>query len=187
LDLTIADPSNTTWLPGTGGLRIDSDTIINSTDSTAADALRDALISSNEITIDALVMPESADQSGPARIVTFSQDTSERFFALGHSGTRAIGRLRTTDGAVSNNGTPALETPDNTMTTSPMRIVYTREASGAERIYVDGVEVASGTRGGDFSNWTESYTLALANELTNNRDWLGTYYRIAIYDQAVNW
>ena len=35
--------------------------------------------------------------------------------------------------------------------------------------------------GGDFSNWDAGYRLALGNELTENRPWLGTLYWVAIF------
>ena len=40
--------------------------------------------------------------------------------------------------------------------------------------------------GGDFSNWNDSYLLALGNELTGDRPWLGEFQLVAIFDQALN-
>jgi hypothetical protein len=64
-------------------------------------------------------------------------------------------------------------------------VVYTRDASGAAKIYINGVQRASRTVGGDFSNWNGSYRLALANELTGDRPWLGELHRVVIYNQAL--
>ena len=54
------------------------------------------------------------------------------------------------------------------------------------RLYVNGDEVASSTIGGDLSNWSDTYRLALANELTENRPWLGNYHLAAVFEQALS-
>jgi hypothetical protein len=56
-------------------------------------------------------------------------------------------------------------------------VVCTRDASGVVRIYLDGVERASRAVG---------YRLALANELTGDRPWLGEFHLVAIYDRALS-
>ena len=65
-------------------------------------------------------------------------------------------------------------------------MVYTRNASGAARLYLDGVLITSATVGGNLSNWNTSYPLLLANELTGNRPWLGTLHLVAVYDSALD-
>ena len=53
-------------------------------------------------------------------------------------------------------------------------------------LYVKGVEQVSGTVGGDFSTWITSYRLALGNEFTNDRSWLGEFHLVAILDRALD-
>jgi hypothetical protein len=65
-------------------------------------------------------------------------------------------------------------------------VVYTRDASGVARIYLDGLEVTSGVVGGDLSNWDSTYQLLLTNELTGDRPWLGELHLVAIYDRALD-
>ena len=67
-----------------------------------------------------------------------------------------------------------------------VHVVYTRDASGEIRIYIDGVVVADGLVGGDFTNWDEGYRLVLANELAGDRAWLGEYHLVAIYNRALS-
>ena len=38
---------------------------------------------------------------------------------------------------------------------------------------------------GTLSNWSDSFPLVLANEVTGERPWLGTFYLVAIYDRAL--
>ena len=35
------------------------------------------------------------------------------------------------------------------------------------------------------SNWDRSYRFALANEMTQDRSWLGSFYKVAVYDRAL--
>lgn len=65
-------------------------------------------------------------------------------------------------------------------------IVYTRDSSGRATIYLDGKEVSSAEVSGDLSNWDASLRLALANELTKDRPWLGEIRQIAIYERVLN-
>ncbi|MEM6376591.1 MAG: LamG-like jellyroll fold domain-containing protein [Bacteroidota bacterium] len=180
-NLTIEDSDHVTWLSG-GGLMVQSSTIIKS--AGAATKIIDAVTASNEITMEVWVQPANTTQDGPARIMTISEDTGDRNATLGQDDDKIVARLRTED--VNNNGMPNTETASNMLSTSLLHIVYTRDASGQEYIYLNGVQIDSDTRTGSFSNWDDDYHLALANELTENRTWLGTYYMAAIYDKALS-
>ena len=179
LDLTLADPGAAEWVEG--GLSITSSTIVQS--AAAATKIIDACMASNEITIEAWIVPANTTQSGPARIVTLSASPSVRNFTLGQSSTAYDVRLRTTE--TSNNGIPSLPSPAGAATTELTHFVYTRAETGQRTIYVDNVEQASGSIGGDFSNWDTGYRFALANELTLDRTWLGEFRLVAIYDRAL--
>ncbi len=187
LNLTITNPANTTWIMG--GLTINAATIIQS--GAAATKVISACTTRNEITLEAWVRPASTTQGGGGtvpRIVTISTNTSNRDAALGQgNGTLTAiytGRVRTT--ATDNNGiTPSLDTPDGSLTTALTHVVYTRNAAGNAIFYLNNVQQASGTIGGNFSNWDAAYALALANEFTQDRPWLGEYHLVAIYNRAL--
>jgi hypothetical protein len=187
LNLTIANPANTTWIPG--GLRVDAATIIQS--GGAATKVINACMTLNEITLEAWVRPASTSQGGAGtvpRIVAISVDTANRNAALvqGDGTLTALysARVRTT--ATDNNGiTPSLASPDGTLTTALTHVIYTRGTAGNATLYINNVVQASGTIGGDFSNWNAAYALALANELTQDRPWLGEYHLVAIYNRAL--
>jgi hypothetical protein len=63
-------------------------------------------------------------------------------------------------------------------------VVYTRDATGKATIYLDGALVSTTNVAGNTSNWDEGYRLALANELTKDRPWLGELYRVGIYSRS---
>ncbi len=184
LDLTIADEGSVTWQDD--GLRIDSSTILSSTG--AATKLIEACSTSNEITIEAWVTPESLEQNGPARIVSLSADSTNRNFTLGQKyfappqGGQFEVRLRTTN--TNANGLPAVSTFAQTEN-GRRHVVYTRSASGVVRFYLDGEEVRKVTLTGTSSNWSQTMPLLLANELQGDKPWLGTFHLVGVYSRAL--
>lgn len=180
LDLKVSDTAAAEFADG--AFRVKEPTLIVS-DEPAAE-LVEACRGANALTIEAWVKPAALDQSGPARIVSLSKDTGSRNFTLGQTDTTYIVRLRTT--TTSDNGIPELVTSEGTLKTEPAHVVYVRDPSGIARLYVDGVEQATGPARGDLSNWDPTFHLALANEMTKDRTWLGEYHLVAIYSRALS-
>jgi hypothetical protein len=189
LDLTIEDPFNTRWING-GGLEVFDSTIIEA--AGPSPKLITNMQASQEFTIEAYVQPASTGQAGPARIVTYSEDNSDRNFALMQESDDYRSRIRSNNPTVDNNGFPEVAT-GNVTATALQHVVLTRSATGLVRIYVDGVieaEQQDTLPVGDFSNWDPNYVFALANERNfsdlNARDWRGIYYQVAVYDRALD-
>ena len=180
LNLRIMDSSAVQWLPD-GGLRINQPTILQT--PIKADRLIQACKISNEISIEAWIKPADLIQDGPTRIVSLSGSPYHRNFTLGQEAGEFQVRLRTT--TTSDNGIPAIETQSDTVKTSISHVVYTRDTLGVTSLYMDSSKIVDTTVGGDFSNWAENFQLLLANELTGERPWLGDYYRVAIFSQAL--
>ena len=61
----------------------------------------------------------------------------------------------------------------------------TRSSAGIRTLYVNGAPVGTNIVSGDFSNWDSGYGLALADEFSTGRAWLGDYYLVAIYNRAL--
>lgn len=179
LNLTVATPAAVSWNTN-GSLKINADTLIAS--STAATKVINALKASNAVTFEAWIQPGNTTQTGPARILTLSKDSRLRNFTLGQEEISYIGRLRTTK--TDTNGKPQISTPAGTLNTSLTHVVYSRNTSGAVKLFINGVKQQQTTIGGNFSNWDSTYRLALGNELNGGRPWLGTFHQLAIYDRA---
>lgn len=163
-ECTFNDPNAVTWLSG-GGLSIDTSTLIATPGP--ATKIIDAMQSTEAFRLEAWVKPANTTQSGPARIVTLSQNTSYRNVTLGQgvtTGDQWDVRFRTT--STNNNGTPSLTTAAGTLTTALTHVVYTRAATGETKIYLDGVLTAQGTAAGTVENWKNFFQLAFGNELT---------------------
>lgn len=178
-DLHIQDAGNVSWL-GSCGLSINQGTVIQS--AGAASKITSAIMATNEMTIEAWVTPANNTQAGPARIATLSSNTGNRNFTLGQDGNNYIARLRTSSGGTYN-GLPTVSS-NGALALQLQHVVYTRDASGNEKIFVDGIQTYSGVRSGNLGNWEASYRFAIGNELTQDRPWLGEVYLVAVYDRV---
>jgi hypothetical protein len=104
LDLRIPETGSVTWLDD--GLRTNRPVRMATQDP--ANRLAAAVRASNALTVEAWIRPAKEVQTGPARIVTFSQDHTTRNFTLGQENQTYEMRLRTT--ATSANGLPSVQT-----------------------------------------------------------------------------
>ena len=180
LDLKIENPKNVRRTKGT--LEVRGKTLIRS-DKPAAKVFN-AVRRSGEITIEVWVRPASAKQAGPARMVTLSGGSSERNFTLGQEGDKVDVRLRTTK--TSGNGIPSLNSPGRSLAPRLTHIVYTRNRGGRARLFLNGKQQAEKRVPGAMANWNGKYRLALANELSSDRPWLGTFHLVAIYSRDLS-
>ena len=179
VDLRIVNPQNVRRMKGS--LEIRKNTIIRS--DKVPSKILNAIKRSNEITIEAWVKPANLRQDGPARIVTLSKNSSERNITIGQEAGSLQARLRTT--RTSKNGMPAIST-GRSLSTRPTHIVYSRDRSGRTTVYLNGKRTKEQTVAGVMTNWDGSHHLALGNELSNDRPWLGTYYLVAIYNRDLS-
>jgi len=179
LNLRLRDGSAARWVPG--GLAIRSRATVGS--AGPATKIIEACRKTNEITIEAWIKPANTRQGGPARIVSLSHDPYKRNFTLGQERGNYNVRLRTT--RTGENGmNPSLSSKSG-VTDRLSHVVYTRNRSGKARVYVDGQVKGSGAITGDLGNWDGGFRLALANELTSDRPWLGELHLVAIYSRAL--
>ncbi len=181
LDLTIADPNAVSW--GNSYLSIDAPTIIDS--SGPATKLYDGVTASGALTLEAWVRPANSVQNGPARIVNYAVHSGSRNATLGQDGSNYVARVRTNETTV--NGTPDVATDGGVTAGALQHVVYTRDASGATRFYIDGVLVDEDSISGEInlSTWDSTFAFALVNEFTRDRPWLGDIYLAAMYDRAL--
>jgi hypothetical protein len=185
LDLKIENESGVKWT--SKGLLIGASTLVAST--APATKIVQACKASNEVSVEAWVRPGTLTPPGKdGRIVALSSDPMNQDFLLGQDELKGpirsyFMRLRTTTTDLV--GKPALATPENTTVPKLSHLVYTRSSTGVATLYVDGVDVARTTGGGALSNWNESYRLAVGNEISGDRPWLGEVHLVAVYSRAL--
>ena len=146
----------------------------------------EAVKRSGELTIEAWIRPHSLDQTGPARIVTISKDPNKRNFTVGQSDNRIEARFRTDQ--TSDNGTPATISPAGSLVSERKvtQITYCRDRAGKARLYIDGSLREERMVRGSIAGWSDDFRIALANEITGDRPWLGDLHLIAIYGRSLS-
>ena len=171
------------------GWLLRGDTLISS--KMPAQKISDEVSNTNAFSIEAWVRPASANQTGPARIVSMSASRDAYNFALaqgnGGSGGRYVVRVRT---ATTTDEPPNIATEQSVATTEWTHLVFTRAADETVTLYVDGEARSLSENGntpnlpGALDNWASTYTLNLGDEIASGpgeRDWRGEYALVAIY------
>jgi len=179
-DLLINGTNGVEWVEH--GLDIQSSADITSNSNSIK--IYDSCVKSSEISIEAWIKPSSINQSGPSRILTFSENSSNRNFTIGQELDRYVLRLRTTE--TNNNGLPEFYSGYNIVDTNLTHIVFTRNSKGKAVIYVNGEKNSETDIPGSFSSWSSNYLLKLANEFESERPWFGTFYQLSIFSRALD-
>jgi hypothetical protein len=136
----------------------------------------------NQLTIEAVITISKMDQSGPARIISFSKDAARRNFTLGQEGKHIVIRLRTPHTGL--NGLNPQISACQITPNKPMHIVVSYYP-GNLYCYLNGEVVYQGSEVlGDFSNW-ESCSLIFGDEYSGERNWMGKIRNIAVYNRFV--
>jgi ferric-dicitrate binding protein FerR (iron transport regulator) len=163
------------------GLQLEGNPMLRS--ESPATRIFDACRKTQELTLEAWVVPAKAELPFEGAILSLSTDVQDRNFALSQNTSAYDGavRLSTTDGG----GRPVLTTGKGAAETKLTHVVFTRDASGRERLYVNGVERTMRTRTGNFSSWSDKFHLFAANESFEERPWSGTLRLAAVYSQAL--
>jgi hypothetical protein len=144
-----------------------------------------AIQEAGEITVEVDLSTAGVNQTGPARIFSYSQGTSLRNFTLGQQDGALSFRLRTTETDL-NGADPHLEVPSVFRPGKRQHLVVTY-GNGPQRVYVDGKIAAESERvSGGFANWDEDSYLTVGNERTPNRPWRGVIYHAAVYARALS-
>jgi hypothetical protein len=139
---------------------------------------------SNELTIEATLLPRSVELAGPARIIALSAGVGRANFMLGQEGDRLVFRLRApetgTDGSA---GGSQVELARLAPGSRIHAIVSYR--NGELACYIDGVAqpIRQAIRGG-FESW-DVFDLHFGDEPAHNRTWDGEIDGVAIYNRFV--
>lgn len=146
--------------------------------------LYDRLLTGTGFSLEVWVAAQNEVQSGPARIVSYSLNTSQRNFTLGQAQKKLVMRLRTTE--TDPNGVKPCMVLDHVFSSAdPQHIVVTYDFF-VQSVYTNGKRQArEEIPGGGFTNWDPSYYLVLGNEATGDRPWLGKILYVAIYNRVL--
>lgn len=165
-------PNGAELLPD-GGVRFESPGIARTGDPPA---WLPAAIEDNRLKLSLSVRTASSQQGGPARVLTISGGPYHRDLTVAQSGDHLILRVRTPD--TSGNGTidgrPLVRVANVFQTTKWVDIAISIEPRQIA-IAIDGrLRALEGLPARSLQEWSVSYPLALGNELSGNRPWLGS-------------
>lgn len=148
-----------------------------------ADRLLRQCQQSNSLTLEAIVTPRTITQTGPARIISFSESAASRNFTLGQSGDTLVLRLRTP--ATGSNGAHPEVPLCRIEAGKPLHLVVTYRPDEL-CAYVNGRSQTLKERvTGDFSNWSAQHLL-FGHEATRDRNWDGDLQGVALYARFVS-
>ena len=165
-----------------GRLEIKNGTLIKS-DGPAA-KINKSVRRRSAFTMEAWLTPAKLDQKGPARILTISGNSSNRNVTLGQEGDQIVVRFRSTK--TSSNGLPSLDSRKKSLRTERTHVAYVWNPRGEAQLYLNGKREAKKMIGGKASNWDEAYRLAMGDEVSGGRPWLGSYHLVAVYGKALS-
>lgn len=177
LDLTIQVNDQTQWT--TGGLAVTGPSLLF---SQAASKIVSACKMTNEVTVETWIKPITSTNGTIQRITGISVQVANPVVTISAQNDTYLFRIRTSG---------QLTDGDNDIFTSGVlklarqHVVMTRSANGIQRGYVDGVlATAEHPTVGDLSSWTD-LAIAVANEHTVDRPWLGELQLVAYYGRAL--
>lgn len=135
----------------------------------------------NQITIEAAITTGRAEQSGPARMISFSSNTSTANFILGQDRDRLVFELNTKFSGTNHKTSFQL---GRSPAAKLVHLVLT-VADGKLHCYMDGQAVTLIEKAlGDFSGWTEQQ-LIFGADAGGKNNWRGKLEGIAIFDRAL--
>jgi parallel beta-helix repeat protein len=184
LDLNIVDPAAVRPIPG--GIELIGDAVITSGEST--DKLARAVSLTQAFSLEAWAAPARTFQPGPAFIAAYATSPFACNFRLTQGTDDGLtdvfdAALRTTTSNV--NGAPTLTSPAQRVSTALTHIVFSRDAAGLARLYLDGEIVAQGDRLGDFNNWNPDYRFVVGNDHWGTSPWHGVLHHLAVYNSPL--
>ena len=188
-NLAITQPNNVAWLAGQG-LEWRGDGAARS--PAPLPKLQSCCSPASTFSLELWLKPSASFQSDEAVLVAYGAGATNQNFTLSQVGpsatqpaTRFQMRLRAGSGTDAT-GRPVLLSPAVNAAEGLLHLVYVREAGGSEALYIDGRQVVSGARNGDFSTWTASAFLSLGALDTLQLPWRGSLYLLAFYGRALS-
>jgi VanZ family protein len=180
-DFGFLHKNNVKWARDADGVIFDAGQIMSTAPSKS---LLNKILSGKGLSIELWVSSQIDNQSGPARIITYSADMLERNFTVGQEKNGLVVRLRTmyTD----DNGLyPHVEVPGVFTSKEIQHIVITYDFKGLS-IFINGtLQLREPAPVGGLDNWDPSYHLVFGNEATGNRPWIGRIFYAAIYNRPI--
>ncbi len=138
------------------------------------------------------IKPSEPFATSNSRVVSLSMNDAQVGFVLDQEYTENVNvkslgysvRMQTT--STDEWGYPAIIPSSRLNHLNLQHVAYVRDTTGNEVLYVNGKIVAEGFRPSDQKIWKNNFYLRLGNENDQAHPWEGTFYSMAIYNQALS-
>jgi hypothetical protein len=181
-DITFPKKNGFLWLNKSQGIEFIENGQVFSNDSTRS--LCRKLIAGSGITVEVWAATNDLDQSGPARIISYSLNPEQRNFTLGQQNSSLIFRLRTTETDL--NGVFPFNEVRGVFDTKDIKHIVVTYDFNQQDVYVNGSQVAKkNCPTGTLDNWNPAFPLIIGNEANWERPWLGKVFYAAIYNRPL--
>lgn len=180
LDLTLE--GDATWASSLGSLTFED----ARASAMSPDKIYDRWLESQRMTVEFWARSTNAFQDGPTRLLTLSNDSSERNFTIGFENTQVHIRMRGDRTSVDNefnNGGPYLM-PSEILDLGVRHWAMTFDGWKV-RLYRDAELVYTATRPTSLDSWDRSYDLAIGDEFVDSRNLEAEVFLVALYDRAL--
>ncbi len=146
--------------------------------------IREALMQTGQLSIEACLQTDSLKQVGAANIFGYARGNMNRNFSLGQEGNALDFRLRTT--RTDHGGLRGrLIVPQSLDTNRVQHVVVTYDGDYTA-LYVDGIlRAESDELNGGFKNWGRDQVLLLGDLPPGGDGWAGHIWRVALYDRTL--
>jgi hypothetical protein len=148
--------------------------------------LHDMIEATGEYSVEAWVAPAlvAADKS---YMVSYSGGDTLRNFTLGQTNQQYDFLMRSSGSDL--NGMPQLQTPVGglVLQASLQHVVLNYDPVNGRQMFVNGtaIVVPDPQKGGNISNWDDTFALVLGNEVSLDRSWQGLIKFVAIHNRAL--
>jgi hypothetical protein len=186
-DLTLEGPT----LMSSYGIRVDTGRAIATQEASRKlyDIIAEPTDGTQQYTIEAWVANANTTQEGPARIVGYSANSGSANMMLGQVMYYYNFRNRTVNPEVNDNGNPALQTADadRDAQATLQHVVITYDQYRGRRVHVNGTWTEDMDEVETFPlwNWSPNHRIVMGNDVSNDRQWLGSIRLVAIYKYAL--
>lgn len=156
-------------------------------ESTPVPHLNVDVTTAGAVTLEAWVMPAAANQgslTAPVVVAGLSASILSRNISIMQAGKRWLARVRTTTGPNGLNGQPDLISNVD-ITAGVMAHLVVVDDATQWILYVDGTPDAIDPIPGPPLGWDGTYRMLLGNEISQNRQWAGSFALVAMFNQAL--
>ena len=146
-------------------------------------SLIDEIVAADQFSVELIITPGNASQSGPARILTFSKTYAARNFTIAQEKDTYEVRVRTStalSGLRPRFVTEAVVTPNKAQ-----HLLFVREKDH-HVLYVNGAEAVREKVYGHIGNWDDSFPLLLGNDIKKAAPWYGTIHQLNFMTKELN-